>query len=125
LYNLKGDYTVVVFWDATCGRCKEEMPKLLELYKEQNKGIKAKANNKIDVYSVSMTVEPKIWKDYIKEQKLPWTNVHDPNHESNFRRYYDVYSTPVVYLLGKEKKIIAKRLSIDQVKEFIEKGITE
>ncbi len=125
LYNLKGDYTVVIFWDATCGRCKEEMPKLLELYKEQNKGIKAKANNKIDVYSISMTVEPKIWKDYIKEQKLPWTNVHDPNHESNFRRYYDVYSTPVVYLLGKEKKIIAKRLSIDQVKEFIEKGITE
>lgn len=125
LYNLKGDYTVVIFWDATCGRCKEEMPKLLELYKEQNKDVKAKANNKMDVFAVSMTVEPKLWKDYIQEQKLPWTNVHDPNHESNFRRYYDVYSTPVVYLLGKDKKIIAKRLSIEQLKDFIEKGITE
>jgi thiol-disulfide isomerase/thioredoxin len=125
LYNLKGDYTVVVFWDATCGRCKEEMPRLLELYKEQNKNVKAKAANKMDVYAVSMTVEPKTWKDYIRENKLPWTNVHDPNHESNFRRYYDVYSTPVVYLLGKDKKIIAKRLSIEQVKDFIEKGITE
>ena len=125
LYNINADYTVVVFWDATCGRCKEEMPRLLELYKEQNKEVKAKATKKIDVYAVSMTVEPKTWKDYIHEQKLPWTNVHDPNHESNFRRYYDVYSTPVVYLLGKDKKIIAKRLSIEQVKDFIEKGITD
>lgn len=125
LYNLKGDYTVVVFWDATCGRCKEEMPRLLELYKEMNKNIDRKKPNKLDVYAVSLTVEPKTWKDYIREQKLPWTNVHDPNHESNFRRYYDVYSTPVVYLLGKDKKIIAKRLSIEQVKDFLEKGITE
>ncbi|MES2559596.1 MAG: redoxin domain-containing protein [Bacteroidota bacterium] len=125
LYNLKADYTVVVFWDATCGRCKEEMPRLLELYNEQNKTVKAKANKKIDVYAVSLTVEPKVWKDYIRANKIPWTNVHDPNHESNFRKLYDVYSTPVVYLLGKEKKIIAKRLSIEQVKEFIEKGITE
>jgi thiol-disulfide isomerase/thioredoxin len=129
LYNMTGDYTVVIFWDATCGRCKEEMPKLMELYKELNKDVqktlKNKAPNKIDVYAVSMTTDPKLWKDYIHEHKLPWTNVHDPNHESNFRRHYDVYSTPVVYLLGKEKKIIAKRLTIEQVKEFIEHGITE
>jgi hypothetical protein len=77
------------------------------------------------VYAVSLTVDPKTWKDYIRSQKIPWTNVHDPNHESNFRKLYDVYSTPVVYLLGKDKKIIAKRLSIEQVKDMIEKGITE
>ncbi len=125
LYNIKADYTVVVFWDATCGRCKEEMPRLLELYNEQNKTVKMKTGKKVDVYAVSLTVETKTWKDYIRSIKIPWTNVHDPNHESNFRKLYDVYSTPVVYLLGKDKKIIAKRLSIEQVKEFIEKGITE
>jgi peroxiredoxin len=125
LYNIKADYTVVVFWDATCGRCKEEMPRLLDLYNEQNKTVKVKATKKIDVYAVSLTVEPKTWKEYIHNNKIPWTNVHDPNHESNFRKLYDVYSTPVVYLLGKDKKIIAKRLSIEQVKEMIEKGITE
>jgi peroxiredoxin len=125
MYNLTGEYTVVVFWDATCGRCKEEMPHLLDLFNNLNKTIKVKAPNKLDVYSVSLTVDPKTWKDYIKEKKLPWINVWDPNHESNFRRHYDVYSTPVVYLLNKDKKIIAKRLTIEQVKDFIEKGITE
>jgi peroxiredoxin len=125
LYNIKADYTVVVFWDATCGRCKEEIPKLMELYADQNKNVKVKTAKKLDVYAVSLTVDPKTWKDYIRSQKIPWTNVHDPNHESNFRKLYDVYSTPVVYLLGKDKKIIAKRLSIEQVKDMIEKGITE
>ncbi len=125
LYNIKSDYTVVIFWDATCGRCKEEMPRLLDLYKAQNKDIKPKAQKKLDVYAVSLTVDPLTWKNYIREHKIPWTNVYDPNHESNFRRHYDVYSTPVVYLLGKDKKIIAKRLSIEQVQDFIEKGITE
>lgn len=129
LYNLTGDYTVVVFWDATCGRCKEEIPKLQELYNEMNKYVKKspKANtpNKLDVFALSMTTDPKTWRDYIRDHKLPWTNVYDPNHESNFRREYDVYSTPVVYLLGKNKKIIGKRLTIDQVKDFIEHGVTE
>lgn len=125
LYNVVADYTVVVFWDATCGRCKEEMPKLLELYNEQNKNKKANATKKLDVYALSMTVDTDVWKKYIREHKLPWINVYDPQHESNFRKHYDVYSTPVVYLLGKDKRIIAKRLSIEQVKEFIEKGITE
>jgi thiol-disulfide isomerase/thioredoxin len=125
LYNIKADYTVVVFWDANCGRCKEEMPKLLELYNEQNAKEKLKTGKKVDVYAVGMTVDPNEWKKYIRDHKLPWFNVHDPNHESNFRKFYDVYSTPVIYLLGKDKKIIAKRLSVEQVKEFIEKGITE
>lgn len=125
LYNIKAEYTVVVFWDANCGRCKEEMPRLLELYNDQNSKYKLKTGKKMDVYAVGMTVDPNEWKKYIHDHKLPWFNVHDPNHESNFRKYYDVYSTPVIYLLGKEKKIIAKRLSVEQLKDFIEKGITE
>jgi len=125
MYNIKADYTVIIFWDATCGKCKEEMPKLLELYEELNKGIKPNTPKKIDVYALSMTVDVDIWKKYLNEHKLPWSNVYDPNRESNYRKHFDVYSTPVVYLLGKEKRIIAKRLSIEQIKDFIEKGITE
>ena len=98
LYNVKAEYTVLLFWDANCGRCKEEVPKLLELYKAQNATINLKGK-KVEVFAVGMTPEPKEWKKYIHEHKLPWINVHDPNHESNFRKFYDVYSTPVIYLL--------------------------
>jgi hypothetical protein len=32
-----------------------------------------------------------------------------------------VYSTPVVYLLDEKKKIVAKRLGVEQLNEFIDK----
>jgi len=123
LYNVKADYTVLLFWDANCGRCKEEVPKILDFYKQQNSTVNLKGSKKLEVFGVGMTPEPKEWKSYINEHKLPWINVHDPNHESNFRKFYDVYSTPVIYLLDENKQIIAKRLSVDQLKDFIEKGI--
>jgi thiol-disulfide isomerase/thioredoxin len=123
LYNIRAKYTVLIFWNATCGKCKEELPKLKTLYEEQNATINIKALKKVDVYAVSLTEDPLEWKKYLIENKFPWVNVYDPNHENNYRRYYDIYSTPVIYLLGEDKKIIAKRLNIDQVKEFIEKGI--
>ena len=57
--------------------------------------------------------------DDIQEYKLKWVNVCDPYYKSGFRNYYDIYSTPVIYLLDKNKKIIAKRLSPEQLEDLI------
>jgi len=122
LYNIKADYTVVLFWDPHCGRCKEEIPKLNTLYKKLN-AKNVKTTKRLEIYALGSTTDYPEWRKYIRENKLPWINVHDPNHESNYHRYYDVYSTPVVYLLNKDKKITAKRLSVEQLEDFIEKGI--
>jgi thiol-disulfide isomerase/thioredoxin len=123
LYNLAAEYTVLIFWNATCGKCKEEMPKLHHLYDSLNSVRTPKAIKKIDVYAVSLTEDPLEWKKYLREHKHPWTDVHDPKHESNFRKLYDVYSTPVIYLLGRDKTIVAKRLSVEMILDFIGKGI--
>ncbi|MGY8955245.1 MAG: hypothetical protein ACKVK1_03485, partial [Flavobacteriales bacterium] len=56
-----------------------------------------------------------------------WINVADINHDeegnpvasSDWRDKYDIYSTPVLYLLDKDKKIIAKRISYKQITEII------
>lgn len=125
LYNINAEYTVVAFWDATCGKCKEEMPKLKLLVDSLNQANPIKAGKKIEVYALSMTVEPNDWIKFIKEKNLNFIHVYDPYRESNFRTYYDVYSTPVIYLLGRQKKIIAKRLSVEQLQDFINRGITE
>ncbi|MFA9214058.1 MAG: thioredoxin-like domain-containing protein [Candidatus Methylacidiphilales bacterium] len=120
LYNMDSKYTLLIFWNATCGHCKEEMPKIVNTYKELNKGLAPKSPLKFDVYSVSLTENIDDWKKYLIEQKLPWKlNVYDPLNETNFRQYYDVYTTPVLYILDKNKKIIAKRIAADQITEFI------
>ncbi len=119
LYNIKAKYTMLIFWDANCGKCKEEMPKLQTLYDELN--VKPMMGGKFfDVFGVSLTPDSKEWQKYLREHKLKWLNLYDPNNETNFRRYYDIYSTPVIYLLDENKKIIAKRLNVEQIKDFIQ-----
>jgi hypothetical protein len=57
-----------------------------------------------------------------------WINVyqttgqHDEVTEAgrpDYRQLYDVYQTPVLYLLDKEKRIVAKKLTYQQVDEVI------
>ncbi len=45
-------------------------------------------------------------------------------YKSNYRKFYDVYCTPVVYLLDEHKKILAKRLGVTQLDEFLQRALS-
>lgn len=114
LYNVQAKYTVLYFWDPTCGHCQKETPKLKLLYDSIKK-----ASKSIEVYAVCTEQNLKDWKNYIIEHKLNWINVMDMQNTTGYHTTYDIYSTPVVYLLDENKKILAKRLSIEQLQEFL------
>ena len=129
LHNIKAPYTFVAFWDPTCGHCKVEIPRLDSFYKASWKALNLK------VVSVNInTKEITAWKDFIKEHQLEdWYNGYqteeDFNREINegkpttIRQLYDVFKTPTFYLLDKDKKIIAKNLTIEQFNEFLQSTI--
>ena len=114
LSDVKAEYTVLVFWDVDCGHCKIEIPKLLDDYNEL-----LKEKKDVKVYSVYMQHEGEKYLKYIDEHKLPWINVYDGAHFNNAVEKYDVYSTPVIYILDKNKVIKAKRIEAEKVKEII------
>ncbi len=114
LSEVKADYTVLLFWDVDCGHCQKEVPILLEQY---NDLIKEKKD--IKVFSVYMQHEGDKYLKYINENKLPWINVYDGAHYNNAVEKYDVYSTPVIYILDKNKVIKAKRIDASQLKTMI------
>jgi hypothetical protein len=60
------------------------------------------------------------WKKFIDEHHFDWINVWDKYNFTNFRNLYDIYSTPTIYILDKNKKIIAKRIGVDQIEKFIQ-----
>lgn len=122
LHQIKAKYTMILFWDANCGRCKEEIPRLKELYDKLNKD-KPVNNKMFEVYAVSLTNLAEEWKKFVADNKLKWINVSDLYNNTKYRKLYDIYSTPVIYLLNEKKEIVAKRLSVEQVADFIEKGI--
>ncbi len=131
LNEVKAKYTVVFFWDPNCGHCKKEMPKLVTFYK-------ANKSKGIEIFAVGNQFENEDWVKFVKEKGYEWINVSDnPTinknaqqlilngkttlNSLNFRDYWDVYSTPQLYLLDENKKIIAKKLNAEQLEDFIEK----
>ena len=82
----------------------------------------------IKTFAVATEFDKSEWKKFINTKKIgDWINVADINHDeegnpvasSDWRDKYDIYSTPVLYLLDKDKKIIAKRISYKQITEII------
>jgi peroxiredoxin len=117
LHGVNAKYTILVFWASDCGHCKTDIPKL----NDSLATIKGKVDFK--VFAVQTKEDVPEWKRFIKEQKLDFINVYDPVHLNSFAEKYDVESTPVIFLLDKDKKIRAKRVGVDQVKELL--GIFE
>jgi peroxiredoxin len=106
--KINADYTILYFWSYDCGHCKKETPHYLDLYhKYKNKDVK--------FVGISTKLERDKWLNYIKEHQLDWYNLYDPTGQTRMHELYDIYSTPTIFLLDKDKKIIAKRINYEQI----------
>lgn len=124
LYDLNAEYTLVVFWDPTCGHCKEEVPRIDSIYRAswKSKGLK--------IYAVLTEDKKTEWVNYIKDKNIgDWTHVYQTKDmekavadakRPSFRQLYDVIQTPTLYLLDKDKRIIGKKLTWKQLNELLE-----
>lgn len=113
LHELDAEYTVIYFYEPNCGHCKVVTPRLNELYRKYGeRGLR--------VFAVYIYGDMEEWTDYISANKLEWINVFDPQNSTHFRHYYDIYSTPTLYILDSGKTIIAKRIGIETVEQMME-----
>lgn len=114
LADIEAKYIILVFWDPTCGHCKVIVPELDSAYQSSWKTMGVKM---VGVLSGGTQSE---WEAFIKEHHLEdWINLWDPTGKNLYRRPYDVYMTPVIYLLDKHKKIRAKHLDVEQLNAFL------
>jgi thiol-disulfide isomerase/thioredoxin len=113
LSSVQAKYLILVFWDVDCSHCQTEIPKLLQIYHELRKSYDVK------VFSVYTVDEFDKWRKYIIDKKLDWINVYDPVHINNIKTKYDIFSTPKVYLLDKDKIIKSKHMPVDKITELI------
>jgi len=136
-YSLDAEYTILYFWDPQCGHCKKITPKLQTLYEE-----KFKARN-IEIFAIGKAVGEDFenWKKFISDNNLEFINVavtdrlyteamkdarqFVPKYTSieslNYQKTYDVFTSPKVFILDKDKTIIAKSLSISQLENLMDR----
>lgn len=115
LHNLKAKTAIViVFWEPECSHCQVAVPKIDSAYRaHRDKGVEI-------VGFMTQGNGPK-WVEYIEKHKLAgWHHVWDPYRKSNFDKNYDIYSTPVIYILKPDHTIFAKRIGSDQVGPILE-----
>lgn len=124
LYDVNAGYIVVCFWDPTCSHCREEVPRLDSLYraKWKQQGVK--------IYGVLSENEKEKWLKFIQENNLKdWIHVYQTDETKKaitdsqrpgYKQLYDITQTPTLYLLDKEKRIIAKKLTLQQMDDLLQ-----
>lgn len=114
LAAVKARYTLLFFWESTCGHCQQEMPKVLSFYDEFH------SKYDLEIYGVSIDTSLVKWKSYLQKNNIHWINVNGHMSLSgNYHTLYDIRSTPIMYLLDEDKKILTKFLLIDEIKNVI------
>jgi peroxiredoxin len=121
LKSLKTNYTVIYFFDNNCSVCKAKLPDLKKVTELRN-------YLGIEVYAVYTGQDTLSLLQFIAEEfpvessdrKIKWHFVYDPDGMSGFHKLYNVLSTPQMFLLDREKKIIGRNLDASALEQVFE-----
>jgi thiol-disulfide isomerase/thioredoxin len=126
LYGVEAPFVLVTIWDPTCGHCKETLPKLDSMYRTKWKTYGLK------IFALAKETDGtrKDWTSFIEKNRLnDWVNVYYSKEDEKARinanvpgysQLYDVQSFPTLYLLDKDKRIIAKKVTFEQIDEILQ-----
>ena len=112
-YAGKNKLVLVDFWASWCGPCRQEMPEVVEIYKEyKGKGL--------EIVGVSLDREAEAWKKGIKDLKITWPQMSDLKYwECEGAQIYAVNSIPHTMLIDAEGTIVARGLRGEDLKAKI------
>ena len=111
--QITNNYTILFFWDSDCGICGKEITELQKLIDQPEYDI--------EVYAINVNSDLEKWKKAVVEKNVPGINVNGTRSATkDFHDLYDIYGTPVIYVLDNDKNIVAKRIGADKITEFID-----
>jgi thiol-disulfide isomerase/thioredoxin len=115
--DVKADYTVLLFWEATCSHCKIAVPQFYKIYKDSLEAMGVKV---LAISTLFGKDGKEKWIDFVnKNQLYDWINAWNP-YDYKYKVDYDINSTPQFFVLDKDKKIIGKKLGPEQITGFIQ-----
>lgn len=117
IYSIEADYMVLYFWSPSCSHCKKDVPLMHKVYTEQ---LKSKHVTVIAINTLSSEDGKEKWVDFVNSHQLyDWTNAWYP-YDYKYKETYDIRTTPQIFVLNKDKKIIAKKIGSEQISDFID-----
>ena len=105
LSDYLGSYVILDFWASWCIPCRVNNPQMLSLYNQyKNKGL--------IVLGISIDKNLLKWNEAVKDDKLPWSQIHENIDEIKISDKYDISVLPT-YILVDTKGIVLGRYVAD------------
>jgi len=107
-------YTLVIFWASWCPHCNEFMPKLKKWYDHRG--------TDLEVLAISIDTVKNEWIRNIKANGYTWLNGCDlKGWNGNAAKDYSLYATPTLFLLDRNRIILAKPLLYEEFIDAVER----
>jgi peroxiredoxin len=112
LSDIKAQYTLVVFAASWCQKCREEIPLIARKYADWQK-------HGLEVVLVSIDDEKDAFRAFAKD--LPFSAICDYRKwNSPVAEAYYVFGTPTMFLLDKQRTILLRPNSVNQMDAWID-----
>ena len=119
-YVKKNKRTVLVFWIGWCVHCQQELPALAKLQESWKK-------KKIGLFSVGLDEDQATWKLNLEKYGLKGVHVNErvPLAASKVLPAFNIRTTPALFVLDSEGKILEKNLFGVELETFLKKNNTQ
>lgn len=115
LYAKTAPLLVVYMFSPDCEHCQKDAHKMEQIYRKwKDKGV--------DFYGIGVNTNQADWSKFVREKGFTFTNVFDPTYRAIYAKYF-VDNTPELYVLNKDRIIVAKNLKADQLETIFEREL--
>lgn len=115
LAALNKDYYLLVFYASWCPHCHDLLTNLPDLAPQL-------AQQNVGVITVTLDSVQATWTDYLSKNNLPWINTFDgAGWNGPTIRAYNIYATPTMFLVDRQRKIMAKPITYNELKEELKR----
>jgi peroxiredoxin len=113
IYEITAPIVVVFMFSPDCEHCQKEADAVEALYEKwKGKGV--------EFYGIGVNTNDSDWRVFIEKHKFSFINVFDPTNRAIYAKYY-VDITPELYVLNKDRIIVAKNLHAEQLEPIFER----
>ncbi|MDR1725933.1 MAG: DUF5106 domain-containing protein [Bacteroidales bacterium] len=114
VYSLNFKYKLLLFWSPECGHCAVEIPKMVDFYS------KCKTKFNLEVMAICTEGSRDEWLKKIRENHTSWINLYGLDATMDWREYFDITTTPQVFILNYDNVIIGKKIAAENIESYLQ-----
>jgi peroxiredoxin len=115
IYEITAPIVVVLMFSPDCEHCQKDAPKIQEIARNwKGRGV--------EFFGIGVSTTAEELKPFVQKHGFQFPVVFDPTNRAIYAKYF-VDITPELYILNKERIIVAKNLHAEQLEEVFQREL--